>query len=776
MTTEPASEERTGPATPAVGDRDPAGLVLLAALLPFVGLVGGWSLAAALQPADYDSVSESVSALAATSTPHRWVMTTGLLLAAVGWLGVAALSRLPRPARALMAVGGLGTLAVVLAPMASRSESNAVHVVFAVLTFVVLSLWPAWSTPPPPGAPWPQRRRTALAATGVLVLLTVALLLPAVTGSATFGLWERLLLAAQSTWLVVVAAAAWVAAGSPLGGPRGRRLLLFGPLVVAAALGGTVATIVIPTTVQTRHYRAEVSLSLDPRDSARLTAPTVFGDVSVTFGGIAPGLIVRPEVKDNITDVLAKGTTDLSTLEPKTSEVDAVVAAAVRGTALRFAAGSLAAALLLAGLEAVLVPLWRRRDPMTIRLRRVLAPSLAAALTASAVTGIAARQTYDPSRTKGFGSTGLIGYLAENQNLLGEVESRARQVSPYIRNLLALSSALKNRYGPTADKPVALRVLLISDVHDANLYEMARTIVREEGIDAVLDTGDIVDFGRVEELDAAGIPEGIASLGVPYLFTKGNHDATSAGDQEILNRLSRVPNVVLLQPNAETYQEADLGGLRIAGFNDPRWYGDSGVATGQAQQPTREAFVASFAGRAPLDIVASHHPAAVRGLARAGLLVNGHMHTPALDGNRIQVGTFSGGGPFSHYFERAPGEELTGQPSAFDILDIGEDCRLVSLRRYTFRNVIEGRPVLDDVSLLNGSFIESDVFGDEQRRCVATTSVRTTAVARVLPAGQPTTPTTTGTGTSGKPTIARPSDDPSPWTSLTEPPVTTTTP
>jgi hypothetical protein len=393
------------------------------------------------------------------------------------------------------------------------------------------------------------------------------------------------------------------------------------------------------------------------------------------------------------------------------------------------------------------------------------------------VTGVAARVTYDPARTRAFGSTGLIGYLAENQNLLGEVESRAKQVSPYIRNLLALSSALKNRYGPTTDEPVALRILLVSDIHDANVYEMARTIIREEGINAVLDTGDIVDFGRVEELDAAGIPKGIQSLEVPYLFVRGNHDAVSADDQAILSRLSRVPNVVLLQPNAETYSEADLGGLRIAGFNDPRWYGDSGAATGQAQQPAREAFVASFADRPPLDIVASHHPTAVRGLGRAGLLVNGHMHARALDGNRIQVGTFSGGGPFSHYLERAPGEELTGQPSAFDILDVGEDCRLVSLRRYTFRNVIEGRPVLDDVSLLNGSFIEADVSGDEQRRCTTTSAVTTTPVARVTPAGQPTTSTTTTeTATSGTRTPPTPSEDPSPWTSLTEHPAPTTTP
>ena len=82
--------------------------------------------------------------------------------------------------------------------------------------FTVLSLWPAWSTPAARRPPWPQRRRTALAAAAVLVLLALALLLLTLTGSAAFGLWERLLLAAQSGWLALVALAGWWDAGRPV--------------------------------------------------------------------------------------------------------------------------------------------------------------------------------------------------------------------------------------------------------------------------------------------------------------------------------------------------------------------------------------------------------------------------------------------------------------------------------------------------------------------------------------------------------------------------------
>jgi hypothetical protein len=116
------------------------------------------------------------------------------------------------------------------------------------------------------------------------------------------------------------------------------------------------------------------------------------------------------------------------------------------------------------------------------------------------------------------------------------------------------------------------------------------------------------------------------------------------------------------------------------------------------------------------DVVVSHEPAAAEDVARAGIRVNGHLHASQLQGSRIGVGTFTGGGPFSHFIAgdgngdggtSGDAGELTGQPSAFDIATFGTDCRLASLTRYQFRNVIEGRPAYDDVTLINGSRIES---------------------------------------------------------------------
>ena len=127
-----------------------------------------------------------------------------------------------------------------------------------------------------------------------------------------------------------------------------------------------------------------------------------------------------------------------------------------------------------------------------------------------------------------------------------------------------------------------------------------RTIVREEHIDAVVDLGDLLNFGQVAEGDPVGLFKGIESLGVPYLFVRGNHDATRAGDAALLRRMARVPNVVLLQPNEQTYTEQSINGIRIAGFNDPRWFGDNNHNNAAKQVPaTRPSPQRSPTGRRP---------------------------------------------------------------------------------------------------------------------------------------------------------------------------------
>ncbi|GGL38154.1 DUF998 domain-containing protein [Phycicoccus endophyticus] len=675
-------------------------------------LVGGWSWAADLVGPGYDARTESISALASLETPHRWVMTLALLLTGAGHVVTAtALGGARSRGRLVLAAGGVATALVALVPLPSRTGSTLVHTSVATLSLVLLAAWPLLAADP--DGPPVLRPRVARPAAVVLLaaVASLALTVGAPAGEGWFGLHERVVAALTALWPVVTAVGVWWSAGRRVGSRRVRQSLGTVLLTLACVAAGVAATAALPATAQTRTYQATVSLDASPGRAGELVAETTFGDVEVAFSGLAPGIRAVPQVKANIADLLSRPNISLAGLRPGPEELNAAIRDVAVGVLARFAAGALLLALVVVGSWA----LARRRRPP----RALVVCALLAWIVATLGTAASLYTTYQPERQRSFTATQVLGTLQRNQGLLDDVETRASQVTPYLRNLLALSTALQQKYaGGALEAEPALRVLFVSDIHGGNQYPLMRTIVEDQSIDLVVDTGDLVNFGTVQEGEAAGIFSGIESLGVPYLFVRGNHDATSASDTALLRRMARVPNVVLLEPADGGYQEVTVAGLTLAGFNDPRYFGDSGTGTREAQVPAREAFEAAFADLAAPDVVASHEPWALEGV-EGGVLLNGHMHSTDLEGNRVQVGTFTGGGPFAHFVAgeaEGGGAELEGQGSSFDILTFGTDCRLSSLTRYRFHDVIEGRPSYDDVAIVNGSGIDTRP-AEEGRTC-----------------------------------------------------------
>jgi hypothetical protein len=171
-----------------------------------VVLIGGWTLAAALQPSGFDSTTETISALAGIGATDREVMTLSL-----GGLGVChlvtALGLRPAalPGRVLLAAGGAATLAVAALPLPVDGASWR-HGVAAGAAFVALAAWPALSWRRRPDLPWPLRRTvTAIAAATLLGL--DGWLLVAIRNGALVGLAERVTAGAQSLWPWVVSLA-----------------------------------------------------------------------------------------------------------------------------------------------------------------------------------------------------------------------------------------------------------------------------------------------------------------------------------------------------------------------------------------------------------------------------------------------------------------------------------------------------------------------------------------------------------------------------------------
>jgi predicted phosphodiesterase/hypothetical membrane protein len=706
-TSEPRSEPTGRPRT-----------AVLSATLAVLALVGGWTWAAAVQPGGFDSGAESISALAASGTPHRWIMTTGLVVTGLAHLVTAwALVPARRAGRALLAAGGVATVAVAALPLPSRTGSSVAHTVVATTSFALLAVWPWFAARP--GGPWALLNRVARPAAGLLVVAVASLGLGLGLGAALFGLHERVVAFLTVAWPLVTAVSTWWWAGHRIGSRRVRHGLAVVGLTLACAVAGSSATAVAPATAQTLHYQASVGLDPNPLNTGELVATTAFGDLRLEFQGLAPGIHAVPQVKANIAEVLSRPGVSLATLRPGPQELSTAIRDVALAVMLRFALGALAVVIAVLTGYAVL----RRRRPPTA----LVVAGVVGWLASTALTGLSLYATYQPDRQETFTSTGVLGTLQRNQGILSDVETRATQVAPYLRNLIALSTALQQKYqAAPLESDTSLRVLLVSDIHAGNQYDLMRTIVQEEGVDVVVDAGDLINFGTVEEAEATGLFSGIESVGVPYLFVRGNHDANSATDTALLDRLARLPNVTLLEDGAGDYTEVTVHGVRIAGFNDPRWFGDSGTGSPAKQAPAREAFTAAYVGRPTADLVVGHEPWSVEGLA-GGVLVNGHMHSVDLEGNRVQAGTFTGGGPFTHFLADEGGEELVGQPSAFDVLTFGTDCRLATLTRYRFRDVIEGRPAYDDVSLVNGRRVDGRE-PDPTRTCSADAPFTTTTV------------------------------------------------
>lgn len=160
--------------------------MLASATLAPVALIGGWTVAAALQPASYDATRDTISALAAHGATDRWVMTAGLAVLGgchvVTALGLDEASPL---GRWLLGLGGVS--AGLVAVFAQPSQA---HFPVATASFVLLAVWPAASGLPTRTVGW--------AAAGGLSLL-LGWFAMELDGDRV-GLSERVVAGAQALW------------------------------------------------------------------------------------------------------------------------------------------------------------------------------------------------------------------------------------------------------------------------------------------------------------------------------------------------------------------------------------------------------------------------------------------------------------------------------------------------------------------------------------------------------------------------------------------------
>lgn len=162
-------------------------------------LIGGWTVAARLQPGGFDPVVETISALAAHGADHRLVMTAALAgLGACHLTTALALRPAALPGRVVLGVGGVATALVAAFPQPADGSGSAAHTAAAGVAFVSLGAWPLLAGR---RGPWPPLRPAVTLAAGAVLLGLVGWFFAELSADGDrVGLSERVAAGAQSLW------------------------------------------------------------------------------------------------------------------------------------------------------------------------------------------------------------------------------------------------------------------------------------------------------------------------------------------------------------------------------------------------------------------------------------------------------------------------------------------------------------------------------------------------------------------------------------------------
>jgi predicted MPP superfamily phosphohydrolase len=225
------------------------------------------------------------------------------------------------------------------------------------------------------------------------------------------------------------------------------------------------------------------------------------------------------------------------------------------------------------------------------------------------------------------------GLLVNAPAVVGDARRIADNYGRYADQLKDLVGNVSRLYTAVSTLPVyepaanTTRILHVSDLHlNPSSWGMIRTVVQQFDIDAVVDTGDIVDWGSGPETSYVSA---IGALEVPYIYIRGNHDSAATAAA-----VGRQPNAVVLENSTTT-----VGGLTIAGIGDPRFTPDKTSDQAPADPNSDEPLVPAEirAGQTlttlirgserPVDIALVHDPVTAGPVnGSCPLVLSGHLH------------------------------------------------------------------------------------------------------------------------------------------------------
>jgi len=210
-----------------------------------------------------------------------------------------------------------------------------------------------------------------------------------------------------------------------------------------------------------------------------------------------------------------------------------------------------------------------------------------------------------------------LSLIEQGLDRLPEFSAKLAEVAGSLDTVFAKVNTLS----PLANVEGEVKVLHVSDIHNnPAAVEFIEKVIAGFGVDLVIDTGDLTDYGTSLETE---LNRKINNLGVKYLFIPGNHDS-----EEVVSRLRRYKNVIVM-----TKRIYETNGLTIMGWPDPASTGTTSLMPGDeelmAEAEALRAYVEAADGKIHLLAV---HNRKIATPAPPGipLVIHGHTHQPGI--------------------------------------------------------------------------------------------------------------------------------------------------
>lgn len=305
--------------------------------------------------------------------------------------------------------------------------------------------------------------------------------------------------------------------------------------------------------------------------------------------------------------------------------------------------------------------------------------ALAGVVMSSSLGGLTAL-TYDSNSIEKATYTDGIAYAKDQIGLLEKFDRHDELIAQTVKNYLLLSKSLEKLDNSSQEPSVCL--MTVSDIHSRDVAPLLKAIIKTSCVDAVLDAGDITEWGAAFE---SGAFAELGNLGVNYYVVKGNHDSP-----QTMEELIAIPNVTVLDG-----QVVDIKGLRITGIGDSDYTPDD-MISGQGDRPRiddkiGQRFKAVADSNLP-DIAIVHKPQAAKAVqGNARMVISGHSHTCAprldvLDSGTLNYNIGTTGGAHLRTFNNkcsSSVSEESGQPQTFSIIYFNVDGKPYAVDEFT---------------------------------------------------------------------------------------------